>query len=332
MTAAQPDLWPPELTAVFGNLQVCEYASLTRAGRPVTWPVTPYLGNGTLDFTTGLSYPDKAERARRNPQVALLFSEPSDSGLVAPPVVLVQGLASVRDADLQANTDRYVRESLPRNAALSRMPGFFLRGMGWYFARIWVEVTAQRVTWWPGGNLDQPPQVWENEVAAPPSDPAPSGPRLASRNRPPQDWSDQGRRAERLGEPVLTWVDQGRPVLARCRASARTAYGYRVTLPVGVTPAPGPVCLTFHQVGPQVSWQENVVLVGEATVADDHVEVRVERALHDWSISGNTAQRLWGFMGQSRELRRRVAHEAARRGQPVPTVQVPDSRLTGSSR
>ena len=44
-----------------------EYASLDRSGTPITWPVTPYLGaGGTLDVTTGLSYPLKAQRARRN--------------------------------------------------------------------------------------------------------------------------------------------------------------------------------------------------------------------------------------------------------------------------
>jgi hypothetical protein len=318
------DPWPAELQPVFSSLQVCEYASLTRDGRPVTWAVTPYLGNGTLDISTGLSYPDKAERARRNRRVALLFSEPSGSGLTSPPVVLVQGSASVRDADLQANTDRYVRESLPRNAALSRMPGRLLRGMGWYLARIWVEVTPERITWWPGGDLGQPPRVWHDPAAsAPPSDPAPRGPRLPSRNRPPQDWSANAQRADRLGPPVLTWVDEGRPFVARCRAGVRTASGFRVTPPVGVTVVPGPVCLTFHQVGPATSWQENVVLLGDAAVAGDDVDIRVERALTDWSINGNPAQRLWRFMGQSRELRRRAATEAERRGQPVPTIHPP---------
>ena len=50
-----------------------EYASLTSASAPVTWPVTPYRGTTgrTVDVATGLTYPLKAERAldatRRSP-------------------------------------------------------------------------------------------------------------------------------------------------------------------------------------------------------------------------------------------------------------------------
>ena len=117
----------------------CEYATLTHDGRPVTWPVTPYQGERTLDVSTGLTYPLKAERARRNPQVALSFSDPagyaSSSGSTSrPPVVLVEGLATVRDADLQANTDRYVRESIPK-VGTSGTPWFLARTWAWYYAR-----------------------------------------------------------------------------------------------------------------------------------------------------------------------------------------------------
>src|SRR5689334_13556962 len=93
---------PAEVRQVFERSLVSEYTSLTRAGHPVTWPITPFVGErGTLDLTTGLGYPDKAERARRNPRVALLYSDPAGNGPDLPPVVLVQGRAAVRDADLQ---------------------------------------------------------------------------------------------------------------------------------------------------------------------------------------------------------------------------------------
>src|SRR3954453_12257739 len=54
---------------------VSEYASLTRSGRPVTWPGSPYTEDGTtVDAAPGLPYPAKAERARRDPRVAVSFS------------------------------------------------------------------------------------------------------------------------------------------------------------------------------------------------------------------------------------------------------------------
>ena len=71
------------------------------------------------------------------------------TALVGPPVVLVQGLATVRDADLQANTDRYVRVSLAKApAAFKGQPKLLLRTLDWYFTRMWVQVTPTRVWWW----------------------------------------------------------------------------------------------------------------------------------------------------------------------------------------
>jgi len=74
-------------------------ATLTSHYTPNTYPVTPYVGDDgrTLDASTGLTYPTKAERARRNPKVALLYSDPVGSGLIKPAAALVLGLASVRE-------------------------------------------------------------------------------------------------------------------------------------------------------------------------------------------------------------------------------------------
>ena len=100
----------PDLDQVAASFVTTEYSSLTRAGAPVTFPVAPYLGaardDGTrsLDVSTGLTYPLKAERARRDPKVTLSFSDPCGSGIDDPPIVIVKGLATVRDRDLVANS------------------------------------------------------------------------------------------------------------------------------------------------------------------------------------------------------------------------------------
>jgi hypothetical protein len=317
---------PAVLGEVFERSLVCEYASLTRAGRPITWAVTPYVGQGTLDVSTGLSYPDKAERARRNPRVALLYSDPTGSGLEPAPTVLVQGRATVRDADLQAGADRYVRESLRKTSGMDGTPWFLLRRMGWYFSRIWVEVTPESVLWWPGGDLSAEPERWHADpaVQAPPSDPAPVGPRAPSRQAAPPDWRPFADRAEQLGEPVVTMNVDGHPLPVRSCGARRTGQGFQVTLPRGVDPVDGPVCLTFHRFGAGLEWQENVVLVGEAVGAgDDGLDVQVDRALNDWSLAGSKRQRTRSFLRPGKTLRKRVATEAARRGQPMPTIHRP---------
>src|SRR5947209_16381477 len=99
---------PPDVQAVFDRFVTTELTTVDRRGQPITWPVTPYYtpGGPCIDITTGLGYPKKANDARANPLVALLFSDPTGSGLEQTPAVLVQGVADVDDRDLDANRTR----------------------------------------------------------------------------------------------------------------------------------------------------------------------------------------------------------------------------------
>jgi hypothetical protein len=323
--------WPAELTPFLGAAITSEYASLTRDGRPIAVPLTPYRGGGTLDVSTGLTYPAKAERARRDPRVALLFADPVGAGLENPPVVLVQGLATVRDRDLQAGTDRYVRESLAKlPAAYEGTPWFLLRRSGWYFVRIWIEVTPLRITWWDRGRLDAEPSVWSAPpgTTAPPSDPAPPGAAPPPWREAPVDWRRAADRAERLGVPDITLVGaDGWPLPLPARSVERVDDGFVVTLPAGTPPVgalPAPACLTFHVHAERFAGQENVTLVGTgASVGadQDRVHVRVERALGDFSLPGGRLSRIRSTLWAARRLDRRLAQESARRAQPVPVVR-----------
>ena len=78
MTASLPD----EVQAVFDRFITTELTTVNRAGQPITWPVTPYYspGDPCIDVTTGLGYPKKANDARANPLVSLLFSDPTGIG------------------------------------------------------------------------------------------------------------------------------------------------------------------------------------------------------------------------------------------------------------
>ncbi len=334
-SSGDPDPWPAGLRAVWEHSATAEYASLTRTGLPVTVPTTPYVGTGgrTLDVTTGLTYPAKAERARRDPRVCLLFADPVGSGIDDPPVVLVQGLATVRDADLQANTDRYIRISTQKYpAAMKGQPRFVLKRMGWYFARIWIEITPLHVRWWPNRDLDEQPQSWHapEGTAAPLSDPAPSGAQPRAWLRPPTSWREAAHACERLPLHDLTVVDaNGFPLCVPVR-SRLVDDGFVVDLGPG---APlfdeGPACLTMHAHPEVFTGQENRTFVGrvvpEATTAGtpSTVRVLVDRALADWSIVGSRAQSAIGFLRKGHLLSPRLGTEAARRFQPVPTVRLP---------
>jgi hypothetical protein len=318
--------WPEGLRSLFERAITVEYTSLTAAGRPITVPITPYVKPGarTLDVSTGLTYPAKAERARRNPKVSLLFADHVGLGLVDPPVVLVQGLATVRDADLQANTDRYVRETLAKlPEAFKGQPRFVLRRLNWYFARIWIEVTPTRMWWWPSSALDQEPGMWAAPAGtlAPPSDPAPPGKQPPAWLDPPRDWRAVARHAAaHLEQRDLSWVGEGGfPLDAPVLDLHEQPDGFRLRVDPHAPAQPcGPACLTFHTHPTSFTNQENHTFVGEVSEAG---LFRVERLLGDVSLTGNKLGLTLGFLAKGRRLSPRLRSEAARRDQPVPAIR-----------
>jgi len=315
---------------------LCEYGSIKRDGTPITSPVIPFPGeNGrTIDVQTGITYSSKAERARKNPQVCLLYSEPKASPIEKPPIILVYGQATVYDSDLQANTDRYIRMNLARFTLFRMLPAFILRQMDGYFARIWIAVTPVKLLWWPEGDMGATPQQWHaaEGTEAPPSDPPP-GP-LPTPHKPlvntSTDWcKDIAYAFDRLGKPIITVVDEdGYPVPFRARGGSLESDGVHLDLPSAMpAEARGRACLTFHtlkvQKGEMVS-NENMSFVGQVSGDKRAALFKVERCLPNVSFSRDPA----GVVSLIRSfirMRKRLKSEAARRGQPVPTV-----RLIGS--
>jgi hypothetical protein len=314
---------------VFEHAITCEYASLTRDGAPVTVPTTPYVGQGSIDVSTGLAYPAKAERARRNPKVALLFADAIGTGTSGAPVVLMQGHAAVRDADLQLNTDRYVRLSMTKlPASVEGQPRALLRRLAFYYARIWIETVPLRIRWWPDRDLAQQPQEWRADPASPlpESDPSPPGRQPPAWLSPPQGWREVTARAL-AGLPLadLTVLDaDGYPLCVPVTAGALE--GQEVPLQIGpgapALPA-GPACLTVHGHDERFTTQENHTLIGTLVDSAEGSRLRVERALADWSLTGNRVKIAVGFLRKGRRLAPRLKTEAARRGQPVPTINLP---------
>src|SRR5919109_3534370 len=159
---------PDEVREPFERFITCEYTTVDVRQRPVVWPVTPYYRDGaaTVDVTTGLGYPKKADDAARNPHVALLFSDPTGSGIDTGLQVLVQGTAEVDDRDLAANRERYWRESWEKlPGTRSMLPPKPLRGLfNWYFTRLYVHVRPERIYVWPDGDPAREPQLLDTHM------------------------------------------------------------------------------------------------------------------------------------------------------------------------
>ena len=164
MTASLPEA----AQAVFDRFITTEYTTIDGKGRPITWPVTPYYrpGEPCIDVTTGIGYPKKANDARKNPKVALLFSDPTGCGLADPPAVLVQGTAAVDDEDLEANRKRYDREALEKLPGVKDLspPEFLKKRLGFYYLRIYVHVRPERVYVWEKGDMTSEPQLFDSHM------------------------------------------------------------------------------------------------------------------------------------------------------------------------
>jgi hypothetical protein len=257
--------------AVFDRFITTEYTTIDRAGRPITWPVIPFYepGGRSIDVSTGLGYPKKAHDARANPMVALLFSDPTGSGLDRPPAVLVQGIADVDDRDLDANRARYAREApvkLPGASEL--MPPRPLQSFfDFYFQRIYVRVRPERVYVWRGGRGDEP-ELFDSHIEEVRSghDEEPDVQRRAPEGGEPA-WD---RRMNQLGDlyrnAVLSLVaPDGFPFSVRVPVRAeRSSRRVRIELePVGAPLEEGAACLTAHDHEPSFRWQRNFQVRGD---------------------------------------------------------------------
>ena len=331
-----PADWPEEVLPAFDRFLSCSWSTVSQEGPPVTYQVTPFVGarGSTLDVSCGLTSPANAEHARRNPAVGLLYSDPTGSGVDDAPVVLVLGRAAVRDADLQRNTDRYAQWSLAKIPAQWRgVPGRLMRELHWYWTRIWVEVTPERILWWPGGRTDEHPRVWDAPLSTdyPASDPPPSGPPARPlRTATPGGWRDLASTApSSFGPPVLTAIDgRGRPMPIPTKAASFDGSGFLLDLPAGhpLKKVEGPACLTFARHTRGFNEYENLIFAGQVQPEGSVTTFTIERALPTVGPVGSRLRRIRGLVSPSPLLRDRVRTEAARRGQELPRVRIPRYR------
>ena len=268
---------PPEIQQVFDRFITTEFTTVA-GGQPITWPVTPYYrpGDPCIDLTTGLGYPKKANDARADPKVGLLFSDPTGSGTENPPQVLVQGIAEVDDHDLDANRERYWRESWrscpPRRTSCPRRrSGDMFR---WYFNRIYVHVRPERVYVWRGGNMATSPScstpTWRR--CAPGHEEEPDDEHAPTRGAAAR----LGRAAGRAGRSATRrrWSRWCRPTGSPSRCGCPSTVDQaarRIRLggaPVGVPWQPGLACVTAHDHAPDFTWQRNFQVRGDLVEED----------------------------------------------------------------
>src|SRR5581483_5550339 len=287
-----------------------------------TWPVTPYYraGDGCIDVTTGLGYPTKANDARANPLVSLLFSDPTGSGRREPPMVLVQWTAEVDDRDLEANRRRYGTESIQKLPATAKLqpPEPVKRLFSWYYTRIYIHVRPERIYVWPRGDAAAEPALYGahmEEVRSGHSE-EPDRPHA----EPLGGASAWDRRLNELGSryptAVLSLVSpDGFPFAVRVpvRIDEASRWVRLEGEPCGIPFQPGLACLTAHAHHEEFLWQQNFQVRGDLVFHEDCWALIPHKMVGGFELPPGRTQAVRSFVSRTRRFRRTAKRELARR-------------------
>ncbi len=298
MTSAMPPS-DPDVLAVIDRYRTCEFATLSKSGVPIAWP-TASLRNpdGTFLITTSIALPQKTYNIRRDGRVAMLFSEPTASGLVGAPEVLVQGTATCPDeivTDVLANAEywRRLHERQPFNKtyganALTR------RFFDWYYMRLLITIS-------PTSWTVRPPLP-----AGEPTDTAGAREGLAG---------DALRQLAGFPSAVLgTTTPDGAPLLVRIRVTGATGDALALHVRDDDDVRPGPASLLAHSHDEQLWSLRSVGVLGEL-VAGPTWTFRPERLIGDSGAATPLA-----IVRQLRRLRRTAQGYLDRRSLARPQI------------
>ncbi|MEU5633309.1 pyridoxamine 5'-phosphate oxidase family protein [Streptomyces rishiriensis] len=284
---------------VLDAYRTCEFATLGPDGTPLVWPAAAARrADGTLLLTTSLAFAQKALNVRRDGRVALLFSDPTGSGLTDAPHIFVGGRAECPDAVLtgpQGAEDywRMLFERQPHSRAYLSRPMRWL--MDWYYLRLLITVTPEQVILRPAAPL-----------------PVPQGPATA----------DGGAALTGAGElarypsAVLAARDAaGAPVLARVQPKP-TASGYALLVPSDCAATPGPASLLVHRHDERLNHMRNALVRGRLTDSGTRLVLVPDRVVQPMG-SGRPSDAL-RLLRRTQESTDRYLE---RRGLPRPAVQ-----------
>ncbi|MFE1788802.1 pyridoxamine 5'-phosphate oxidase family protein [Streptomyces sp. NPDC059525] len=243
------DSAPP---GVLDAYRTCEFVTLAKDGTPLAWPTAvARREDGTLLLTTSLAFAQKAFNVRRDGRVALLFSDPTGSGLEHAPQIFVSGRAECPDTVMTGprGAEEYWRrlfERQPHSRAYLRLP--MRPMMSWYYLRLLITVDPEQVIVRPP--LEELPNHDLSATAA---------------GTPPLPGAEQ---LGRTPTAVLAARSaSGAPVLARTRPRP-TRSGYLVEVPADCPVEPGPASLLVHRHDELLNHMYNALVRGDLRRTD----------------------------------------------------------------
>jgi len=235
-------------------------------------------------------------------------------------MVLVQGSAHVDDLDLDANRERYARESLEKLPGAGRLqpPAALKRLLGWYYLRIYIHVRPERIYVWPHGDTAGEPQLYDAHLEEVRSGHSEEPERYHA--TPEGGTSRWHARIAELGTrhptAVLSIVSpDGFPFAVRVPVHVDEAARWiRIEgAPTGMPFQPGLACLTPHALDERFSGQENFQVRGDLVHADGVWALIPHKVLGGVESAGSRLSVLRANATKMRHLRRTAKRELARR-------------------
>jgi general stress protein 26 len=151
---------PEPVAALLDTALVAELTVVNSAGRPISYPLIPLYDGQRIYMTSSALFSRKLRHIKANPKVSVALTDPV--GVPAEPFAraTVQGDAVVHDGDLHTDWERL----LPLWRAKEPVIDKFVKmrfGIPLFFERSIIEIAPTRVFYWPGGQTDAPPQVFD---------------------------------------------------------------------------------------------------------------------------------------------------------------------------
>ena len=232
--------WPDEVDEIFGS-DLTVAIGMPTGMQGVSLSTVTTLGMrdrdaGTVTFTTSLGFGRKLERIADDPRIAVAYHTRQHGRTDRPGYVLVQGRASVRGpATMTAEEMADIQDRAGRFMGQTASGWFWDRWLRvYYYDRVKVNITAERVLWWPDGDTTKHPEVFGAalpEATVPDQDP----PREATVARVPVDKTLKG--AHKLPHQLIGVVQaDGRPLVLPTQTSGRGGDALRLDVPSPLLP------------------------------------------------------------------------------------------------
>jgi hypothetical protein len=271
----EPVYWSDEVDEVIRGDLTAAAAYLTSAGGAVVTAVAPVgidrRNAGQVGFTTSLGFPRKLERILAEPHVALAYHAREHGFSASPAFVLAQGQAAV---DIRPSRER-LEALVPQG---ERYLGNVMRGPVWdrllreyYFERVFVDITVERMVAWPdlgaAGQMKVTGAPWPGPAAPQPPPENGTGPRV--------DVDRVAGRIAMLPHRMLAWRGaDGFPMVVPVGLAGHDAAGLRLVAPAGLLPPGGRRAgMLTHAYRPQLVGLSTRIFTGWLEVTNDGTAV-----------------------------------------------------------